>query len=91
MDAADYVGWTASVILFATVSRQVWKQWTEQKVEGVSQWLFIGQIAASAGFLIYSVLLGQTVFIVTNAFMLVAAVIGEVIYLRAGARQSRQT
>src|SRR3712207_8683275 len=39
--------------------------------EGVSKWLFLGQITASVGFLIYSVMKNDMVFIVTNALMVV--------------------
>lgn len=82
MQPADLVGWMASAILFATVSRQVWKQWKEGQGEGVSHWLFIGQSLASAGFLAYSWMVDNRVFIVTNAFMLVAAVVGQVVTVR---------
>ena len=83
MEPADVVGWMASAILFATVSRQVWKQWNEGQGEGVSHWLFIGQMAASAGFLAYSWMLDNWIFVVSNAFLLVAAMIGQAGLLRA--------
>lgn len=70
------------MILILTVSRQVWKQWRERSTEGVSQWLFIGQAVASLGFLVYSWLLGNMVFTVSNAVLLAAALLGEVFYLR---------
>ena len=76
MTAVDALGWTSSAILVATISKQVWRQWTAGTSEGVSKWLFIGQIAASIGFTIYSVLVGNPIFIATNALMLIAAFIG---------------
>ena len=82
MQPADVVGWMASAILFATVSRQVWKQWKEGQGEGVSHWLFIGQMLASAGFLAYRWMVDNWIFVVTNAFLLVAAAIGQVILIR---------
>lgn len=66
----ELIGWASSVILVVTVAKQVHKQWHEQRSEGVSKWLFAGQIAASAGFTVYSILLNNWVFVVTNAFML---------------------
>ena len=33
-----------------TIAKQVYKQWHEGTSEGVSKWLFLGQIAASVGF-----------------------------------------
>jgi hypothetical protein len=41
--------------------------------KGVSPWLFIGQCIASTGFLIYSWLVQDVVFIGTNALLLVSA------------------
>ncbi len=70
------IGWISSLILVLTISKQVYKQWSEGGSEGVSKWLFIGQIAASAGFTIYSFLIWNPVFIFTNSLLLIAAVLG---------------
>jgi uncharacterized protein with PQ loop repeat len=78
---AELIGWIAAAILLATVSRQVYSQWRQRTSLGVSRWLFVGQILASAGFLIYSWLLRNWVFVVTNALMLAAALLGQWIYL----------
>lgn len=72
----EAIGWIASVILLATMMRQVRTQWRNRTAAGVSHWLFVGQIAASLGFIVYSALLGNTVFVVTNALLLVNAVVG---------------
>ena len=46
------------------------------------KWLFIGQITASVGFVVYSWLLGNWVFVVTNnALMLCTALLGQWIYV----------
>lgn len=37
---------------------------------------------ASIGFVIYSVLVGNTIFIVTNSVVLMTAIVGQCIYLR---------
>ena len=74
----DLVGWAASAILLATLSRQILTQWQDKDAKGVSRWLFAGQIAASTGFIIYSAMLDNWVFIVTNALILLTAVIGQV-------------
>ncbi|RYZ16197.1 MAG: hypothetical protein EOO70_05015 [Myxococcaceae bacterium] len=78
---ADAIGWTASAILLATLVRQIVKQYKEGG-EGVSHWLFIGQSLASLGFIAYSVLLGNWVFIVTNSLILLTAIIGFVLQRR---------
>ena len=50
--------------------------------EGVSKWLFVGQVASSVGFTVYSVLTGNMVFIVTNAVLLLSNITGVYIYFR---------
>jgi MtN3 and saliva related transmembrane protein len=42
----------------------------------VSRWLFVGQLATSLGFTIYSALLGNVVFVVTNGLMVLNALAG---------------
>lgn len=79
MDA--WVGWVSSAILLLTLIAQVVKQWRAPSVEGVSPWLFFGQISASFGFVIYSVLVWNTVFIITNVMILLTSIIGECIFL----------
>jgi uncharacterized protein with PQ loop repeat len=89
--ATDLIGWAAAAILLLTLGRQVYTQWRDRTSKGVSKWLFVGQCAASAGFVVYSGLLKNWVFVVTNALILVTAVAGEIIYLRnrRGARKPR--
>ncbi len=76
---AHVLGWIASAILIATLLRQVYAQWKRPLEKGVSVWLFAGQIAASIGFVGYSWLLGNWVFIVTNTVILATAVLGQVV------------
>jgi MtN3 and saliva related transmembrane protein len=78
----DLIGWAAAAILLLTLARQVYTQWRDRTSQGVSRWLFVGQCTASIGFVVYSWLLGSWVFVVTNALILVTAVVGEIIYLR---------
>ena len=72
----EIIGWTSSIILFLTVSRQIYKQWHEGTSEGVSIWLFLGQIAASIGFAVYSWLVWNPVFIFTNLLMVLNGIVG---------------
>ena len=72
----NLIGWSASAILVMTIARQIFRQWQQGSSKGVSKWLFIGQMTASAGFLIYSWLRHDSVFIFTNALLLIAAVVG---------------
>ena len=77
----EAVGWVSSLILVLTIAKQVYKQWQEGSSEGVSKWLFVGQMAASLGFTAYSWLVGNWVFVVTNAVMLVNGLVGLLIVL----------
>jgi uncharacterized protein with PQ loop repeat len=72
----EAIGWFSSLVLLLTISKQVHKQWASGTSEGVSKWLFMGQITASTGLTIYSVMVGNWVFVVTNALMLVLALVG---------------
>jgi hypothetical protein len=83
MQMPDLVGWIASAILLATLARQTWRQWREPDPRGVSRWLFLGQIAASVGFVAYSWMLGNWVFIVTNTLILLTAIVGQLALSRA--------
>ena len=80
--STELIGWVSAAILLATIGRQVYSQWRDGSSRGVSRWLFIGQLAASTGFVVYSWLLANWVFVATNALMLITALLGECIYLR---------
>lgn len=82
MGIAELIGFASSFILVLTIGKQVYKQYKEGKSEGVSKWLFIGQMAASFGFLTYSVLKRDSVFIVTNTLMVLNGLIGLAIVLK---------
>lgn len=89
MTSIDAIGWASSAILVATISKQVYRQWEAGSSKGVSKYLFLGQIAASVGFTVYSVLVKNTVFIVTNAMMLVAAFVGLALLFHHRRRERR--
>jgi MtN3 and saliva related transmembrane protein len=76
----EVIGWAASVILLLTLVKQVHKQWKDATSEGVSKWLFTGQLAASVGFTAYSYMVGNWVFTVTNALLTVNNIAGIAIY-----------
>jgi MtN3 and saliva related transmembrane protein len=77
----ELIGWFAAGVLVITIGRQVYSQWRDGSSTGLSRWLFIGQITASAAFILYSWLLRNWVFVVTNALMLVTAALGQWVYL----------
>lgn len=79
---AEIIGWTAAIILLLTLGRQVYTEWRARSTRGLSQWLFIGQLTASAGFIVYSWLKNDWIFVITNFLILLTAGIGQFIYLR---------
>jgi len=84
----EAVGWSSSIILLVTLIAQIRKQVKAGSNEGVSKWLFIGQLTASSGFLIYSILTGDMVFIFTNSALALTALAGIVLYFHRHDRQS---
>jgi MtN3 and saliva related transmembrane protein len=88
----EAIGWTSSLILITTIGKQIHKQWHDRTSAGVSVWLFVGQLAASTGFTIYSLLLRNWVFAVTNGVLLFSGLLGYAITIhhrRAAARGAR--
>lgn len=85
----DVVGWSSSFVLMLTIGSQVVKQLREKNSAGVSHWLYVGQIAASLGFTVYSALLHNLVFVVTNSLLLVSAVVGLVVTIRHESREKQ--
>ena len=90
MQITEAVGWISSFILVLTIGKQVYKQWQEGSSEGVSKWLFVGQMAAWLGVTVYSWLVSNWVFVVTNSLMLVNALLGYGIVLHHRRRDQRQ-
>lgn len=76
----EIVGWASSVILLITLVKQVHKQWKDATSEGISTWLFIGQLFASVGFTIYSYSVGNWVFTITNALLTINNIIGIALF-----------
>ena len=84
----EVIGWAASAILLATLIRQIVTQLRDRSAQGVSRWLFVGQIAASVLFIIYSALVSNPVFVVTNVLILGTAVVGQVLTVIKRRRQN---
>ena len=78
----EALGWFSSMVLLATLVKQVHKQWKSKTSEGISKWLFVGQLIASIGFTVYSYLTGSWVFAFTNAALTINNLIGITLYYR---------
>jgi uncharacterized protein with PQ loop repeat len=85
----ELIGWGSSIVLLATLIKQVYKQWSEGTGEGISKFLFVGQLAASVGFTVYSYLVGSWVFMVTNLLLTINNIIGICLYFYFKKRASR--
>lgn len=79
---ADLLGWAATAVLIATLSRQIYKQHRAGSVEAVSTWLFVGQMNRIGVVHRLQRPDGSTVFVVTNSLILVTAVVGQILALR---------
>jgi MtN3 and saliva related transmembrane protein len=77
VDGVTWIGWVSSLVLLLTLGNQVRKQWRTGDSRGVSTWLFVGQLTASFGFTVYSWLLHNWVFLVTNLLLMINAMIGQ--------------
>ena len=86
----ELIGWAAATILLLTIGRQVFTEWRDQSTRGLSRWLFLGQLTASAGFVIYSWLLKNWVFVVTNSLLLATAALGQWVFMRNKRREKLQ-
>jgi uncharacterized protein with PQ loop repeat len=72
----ELLGWFSSIVLLTTIISQIVKQWREGSGKGVSRWLFVGQSTASLGFTVYSALLHNWVFTLTNGALLLSGIVG---------------
>src|SRR5687768_5011830 len=73
---SEVIGWLSSAVLLTTLIAQILKQWRSRSAKGVSRWLFVGQATSSLGFLVYSAMVDNRVFVVTNAVLLISALVG---------------
>jgi MtN3 and saliva related transmembrane protein len=87
----EAIGWFSSFVLVLTIGKQVYKQWKSGTSEGVSKWLFLGQITASVGFVVYSWLVKNWVFVVTNGLLLVQALLGGYLLFKYRNAEQGQT
>lgn len=90
MDATRLLGVASALVLVATLAAQLRAQWRRRSTEGVSRFLFVGQLGASCGFTAYSALIGDPVFVVVNVAIGLTAIAGVVLtaIVRRGARGS---
>ncbi|HJL17575.1 MAG TPA: hypothetical protein RMH99_18065 [Sandaracinaceae bacterium LLY-WYZ-13_1] len=86
---ASFIGWGAAGLLVLTIGAQTLEQYRSDSTAGVSPWLFVGQVAASTGFLIYAALLGDPVFVSTNVLLIGSALTGLALYRRNRRRERR--
>lgn len=81
-DAKDILGWTSSFILVFTIGFQLYRQSQSQSKKKVSKFLYLGQLLANIGFVFYSILLDNKVFIFTNSILVIENAVGFYYTLR---------
>jgi MtN3 and saliva related transmembrane protein len=86
----ELIGWFSSAILVLTITKQLHRQWQAGTSKGVSVWLFVGQCTASCGFLVYSVLIHNWVFVVTNSLLGLEAIFGLLLVLHHRRHEGRR-
>jgi MtN3 and saliva related transmembrane protein len=93
VDPTRWIGIGSALVLVATLLWQLHAQWARGTSEGVSRWLFVGQIAASTGFAIYSASIGDGVFVATNiatgASAIAGVILTQLLRRRARTREPR--
>ncbi len=85
---AELVGWLSGTILVPSLFRQTYTQWKTGTSKGVSQWLYWGSLTSSTGFVFYSLVLGNRVFIVTNSLLVLDNILGLIILYRHRRREA---
>jgi MtN3 and saliva related transmembrane protein len=83
------LGIVSALLLVGTLCWQLRAQWKKGSSEGVSRFLFFGQLGASTGFAIYSARIGDGVFVATNIAAGLAAIVGVVLTLLLRRRAGR--
>ena len=87
METSEWIGWAAVAVLFTTMAGQAWKEWRDRVKHGISRWFFVGQVTTSVLFVVYSAMVGNRIFIVGNALVLLAALAGGAILAYNRARR----
>jgi uncharacterized protein with PQ loop repeat len=78
----EVMGWISSFVLLLTLVKQVHKQWQAKTSKGLSKWLFVGQLIASVGFVVYSYFVGNWVFTITNGLLVINNMVGIYLYYK---------
>lgn len=78
----EVIGWVSSFILILTLSVQIKKQYREKTSQGVSRYLFLGQVCSEVGFVIYSLMIENWIFMATNIILLIENFIGLYLTLK---------
>jgi len=84
------IGWLSAAVLLATLVVQLHAQWRERSTAAGSRWLFAGQVLASIGFILYSALLHEVVFVTASSLILIAAIIGQLLVFSDRRRDRRR-
>jgi uncharacterized protein with PQ loop repeat len=83
------IGWLSAAVLLGTLVVQLHAQWRERSTAAISRWLFAGQALASIGFIVYSALVHDAVFVTASSLIFIAAIIAQLLVF-SGRRRDRR-
>ncbi len=74
----EIIGWGSAMVVIPTFGLQVYKQWQNRNKEAppTTLWFFILALVGAAGQIVYSWLLGNWVYFVVNACLVVTDSLG---------------
>jgi uncharacterized protein with PQ loop repeat len=83
------IGWLSAAVLLGTLVVQLHAQWRERSTAAISRWLFAGQALASIGFIAYSALVHEVVFVTASSLIFIAVIMGQLLVF-SGRRRDRR-
>lgn len=78
MDIGMAIGWFSSTVVFVTQIIQLREQ-VKKGSKGVSKWMFVGNVIATSGFVVYSYLQNDTIFLTANSIILCGHITGMIL------------
>jgi hypothetical protein len=78
MDMTQVIGWSSAVVLLPTFGVQVYRQWQKRRepVPAATIWFFLLAVVGTGGQMVYSWLVGNAVYFVLNAILVVTNSVG---------------
>jgi hypothetical protein len=87
----EIIGWGSALLLLPTFGIQTYRQWHDrhQPVHAIGVWFFVLALAGTAGQVVYSWMVGNTVYFALNSVLVVTNAIGLAIAVYRWRRNTR--